>query len=281
MDHPNRHLVVDLIKNALEEDIASGDVTTKAILTPGQLAEAVLVAKEDIILCGAWVFEKTFQLLEPTIRVTFNYENGKFVKKGNVIATIIGLAAPILAAERTALNFIQRMSGIASSTKQFVKRVKGTKAVILDTRKTLPGFRILDKFAVKTGGGKNHRFGLFDMVLIKENHIVAAGSITNAVKRVQAKVEKRFKIEVEVKNITELQETLKLSVDRILLDNMSVEEMKQAVEITAGKAELEASGNVTIKNVKEISETGVNYISIGALTHSVKAADLSLLVTTR
>ncbi len=280
MDHPNRHLVVDLINKALQEDIASGDITSRYILTPGQKAIARLVAKEDLILCGTWVFEKTFLLLEPMLEVSQNYENGQLVKKGEVIATIKGLAAPILAAERTALNFIQRMSGIATYTNQFVRKIEGTKAVILDTRKTLPGFRILDKFSVKTGGGRNHRFGLFDMVLIKENHIASAGGISKAVHSIQAQVNKSYKIEVEVKNIKELQETLKLSVDRILLDNMTVKEMKKAVDITSGKTELEASGNISLANVKEIAETGVDYISIGALTHSAKAADLSLLVTT-
>lgn len=281
MDHPDRHLVVGLIKKALEEDIAAGDITSRPILKPGQMAEAQLIAKEDLVFCGEWVFEKTFHLLEQSLEVSYNAKNGKRVKKGAIIANIKGLAAPILAGERTALNFIQRMCGIATLTDQFVKEVKGTKAIILDTRKTLPGFRILDKFSVKTGGGMNHRFGLFDMVLIKENHITTVGGISDAVKSVRAQIDKRFKIEVEVKNIKELQETLKLSVDRILLDNMSIEEIQQAVKITSGKTELEASGSVTIKNVKEIAETGVDYISIGALTHSVKAADLSLLVITK
>jgi nicotinate-nucleotide pyrophosphorylase (carboxylating) len=279
MEHPDRHLIVELINRSLEEDIGNGDITSRATLEPGQTARAVLVAKEDLILCGIWVFEKTFEIIEPAIDVTINKIDGDFINKGTEIAIIEGLTAPILSAERTALNFMQRMCGIANLTHRFVEVVKGTKAVILDTRKTVPGFRILDKYAVVIGGGKNHRYGLYDMVLIKENHIKAAGGISKAVNRVVKKYQSNYKIEVEVSNLKELKEVLKLPVDRILLDNMSIEETAEAVQIASGKIPLEASGNVSLENVRRIAESGVDFISVGSLTHSAKAADLSLLVT--
>lgn len=279
MEHPDRHLIVDLINRSLEEDIGSGDITSRATLMPGQMAKAKLIAKEDLILCGIWVFEKTFKIIEPAIEVTINKIDGDFIKKGTEIAVVKGLAQPILSAERTALNFIQHLCGVANLTSKFVKAVKGTHTIILDTRKTLPGFRILDKYAVIMGGGKNHRFGLFDMVLIKENHIRTAGGISKAVDRVIKKYDHRFKIEVEVQNLKELGQSLKLPVDRILLDNMSIEEITKAVEITNGRKPLEASGNVSLENVRIVAETGIDFISIGALTHSARAADLSLLVT--
>ena len=278
MVHPDRHKVVDLINRSLTEDVGSGDITSRATLEPGEITTAELIAKENLIICGMWVFEKTFIQMEPTIKVNSYFEDGDFVDAGKKIADIKGLAEPILSAERTALNFLQRMSGIATTTNAFLEEVKQTKAVILDTRKTIPGFRILDKYAVKTGGGENHRFGLFDMILIKDNHISATGGITKAVSKVHEKFDHKFKIEVEVKNLRELKEALSLKVDRILLDNMSVEDMEQAVQITNGKTKLEASGNITLENVKTVAETGVDFISIGTLTHSIKTADLSLLI---
>ena len=279
MIHPDRHKVVDLIKRSLKEDIGGGDITSRATLEPGKKAKAELIAKEDCIICGLWVFEKTFTLLEPSVKVTFKVEDGEHVEKGKKVAKIEGLAEPILSAERTALNFIQRMSGIATVTHAYVNAVKHTNAVILDTRKTIPGLRILDKHAVKTGGADNHRMGLFDMILIKDNHIAAAGGISQAIKKVRGKYGKKYKIEVEVKNLKELKETLPFKIDRILLDNMPVEDIKQAVAFARGKkTKLEASGNITLDNIKDVAETGVDYISVGSLTHSVKAADLSILI---
>jgi len=276
--HHNSFKIIELIKIALDEDIGTGDITSQATLSPGQKAEAKLIAKQDLIVCGQWVFEKTFQLLDPTISVDFKVDEGDFVQEGKVIANIEGPLAPLLSAERTALNFMQRMSGIATLTHTFVQLIKHTNTNILDTRKTLPAFRILDKHAVKTGGGVNHRMGLFDMAMIKDNHIAGAGSITKAVAGMHDRYGDKYKIEVEVKNLTELKEALNLSIDRIMLDNMSIEEMTEAVKITAGKIKLEASGTVSLETVKAIAETGVDHISIGALTHSIKAADLSLLV---
>jgi nicotinate-nucleotide pyrophosphorylase (carboxylating) len=278
MVHPDRHKVVDLINRSLSEDIGSGDITSRAILEPGKITTAELIAKEDLVICGLWVFQKTFIELESSIKVKFSFNEGDYIEKGQKVAIIKGLAESILSAERTALNFVQRMSGIATMTKMFVEEVKHTKAVILDTRKTIPGLRILDKHAVATGGGENHRLGLFDMVIIKENHIAAAGGIEKAVNKVRDRFDNKFKLEIEVKNLTELKKVLPLKVDRILLDNMTLKDMQEAVSITNGKTKLEASGNVSLENVRSIAETGVDYISVGSLTHSVKAADLSLLI---
>jgi len=278
MIHPDRHKVVDLINRSLSEDIGSGDITSRAILDPGKITTAELIAKENLVICGVWVFQKTFMELESSTKVKFIFNEGDYVEKGEKVAVLKGLAESILSAERTALNFIQRMSGIATLTKMYVDEVKHTKAVILDTRKTMPGLRILDKHAVVTGGGKNHRLGLFDMVIIKENHITAAGSVEKAVKKVRDRFDDKFILEVEVKNLAELNKVLPLKVDRILLDNMTIKDMQEAVRLAEGKTKLEASGNVSLENVKSIAETGVDYISVGSLTHSVKAADLSLLI---
>jgi len=278
MVHPDRHKVVDLINRSLAEDVGSGDITSRATLEPGKITTAELIAKENLIICGLWVFEKTFIQMEPSIKVTPCFNEGDYVEKGKKVADIKGLAEPILAAERTALNFLQRMSGIATLTNAFVNEIKHTKTVILDTRKTIPGFRILDKHAVKTGGGENHRMGLFDMVLIKDNHISVAGGIEKTVKKVQQKFDQKHKIEVEVRDLKELKEALPLQLDRILLDNMSVQDIEEAVKMANGNTKLEASGNINLDNVKAIAETGVDYISVGSLTHSIKAADLSLLI---
>lgn len=278
MVHPDRHKVVDLIDRSLKEDIGSGDITSRATLAPGKQATAELIAKENLILCGTWVFEKTFLQIEQSLKVKFFFKEGEFIAAGKKVAEINGLAEPILSAERTALNFLQRMCGIATTTHAFVDKVKHTNAIILDTRKTLPGFRILDKHAVTVGGGQNHRMGLFDMILIKDNHIAASGGIKQAINKVHNKFDHKYQVEVEVKNLKELKEALALRVDRILLDNMPVEEMEQAVKLTNGKVKLEASGNITLDNVKRIADTGVDYISVGSLTHSIKASDLSLIV---
>jgi len=278
MIHPDRHKIVDLISRALSEDIGSGDITSRAILEPGKEINAQLIAKEDCIVCGLWVFEKSFFLMENNIRVKAYCKEGDSLKTGKMVAEITGLAEPVLSAERTALNFLQRLSGIATSTRACVDAIRHTKAVILDTRKTIPGFRILDKHAVKIGGGQNHRMGLFDMVLIKDNHISAAGGIKKSVQMVRKRFADKYKIELEVKNLEELKEALTLKVDRILLDNMSIEDMTQSVKMSKGKIKLEASGNITLQNVKAVAETGIDYISVGSLTHSVKATDYSLLI---
>ena len=267
-----------IIQQALHEDIGSGDVTSRCTISPDLIMNGRMIAKEDGVIAGLEVAKLAFVLLDESIEFMMQSKDGQKVKAGETIATIHGNGQALLSAERVALNFLQRMSGIATMTARFVAAVSGTKAVILDTRKTVPGLRLFDKWAVQLAGAKNHRFGLDDMVLIKENHITAAGSILAAVKGVRKQDEQKLEIEVEVKNLIELEEALALHVDRILLDNMSTQEMQEAVRLTAGRIPLEASGNVTLNSVAAIAATGVNYISIGALTHSVKALDISLLL---
>jgi nicotinate-nucleotide pyrophosphorylase (carboxylating) len=267
-----------IIQNALAEDIGDGDVTTDCIIPPEVILEGQFMAKANGIVAGLAVVRLTFSLVDERVQFTPHVTDGDALEKGAIIATVSGSGRALLSGERVALNLLQRMSGIATLTRQFVDAVSGTKAIILDTRKTAPGLRLLDKWAVRLGGGQNHRLGLYDMVLIKDNHITAAGSITEAVKRVRAGDKRGRAIEVEVKSLAELQETLELAVDRILLDNMSPAQMREAVQIANGRTPLEASGNVSLDNVAGIAATGVDYISVGALTHSVRALDISLLL---
>ena len=224
-----------------------------------------------------WVFKK----VNPGLKVDNRGEEGSKVQRYEEVVRIIGPLAGILTAERTGLNFLQRLSGIATLTAEFARKVAGTTVRILDTRKTTPGFRVLEKYAVRAGGGGNHRFGLYDMVLIKENHIAAAGGIASAVEQTRENMKKRdlnLKIEVEVRNLSEVEQVLNLAVDRLMLDNMSLQKIREAVKLANGKVELEVSGGVTLETVREIAETGVNYISVGALTHSASSLDLSLLI---
>jgi nicotinate-nucleotide pyrophosphorylase (carboxylating) len=267
-----------IVRRALKEDIGAGDVTTRCTVPPGAMLTGRFIAKEAGIAAGLEVARLTFSLLDERVQFTPHVADGDPVAVGQVMATASGPGRALLGGERVALNFLQRMSGIATLTRRFVTAVQGTPAVILDTRKTAPGLRLLDKWAVQLGGGQNHRFGLYDMVLIKDNHIAAVGSISQAVARVRAGDKRRRPIEVEVKTLAELQETLELGVDRVMLDNMSLAEMRQAVRLTSGRAPLEASGNVTLENVAAVAATGVDYISVGALTHSVQALDISLLL---
>jgi nicotinate-nucleotide pyrophosphorylase (carboxylating) len=265
-----------IIKIALAEDIGTGDITTQTSVSPKKKGRALAVAKENFIIAGIDVFAETFQYLDESIKVKKLMDDERRVKKGDVIAEISGSLSNILQAERVALNLFQRMCGIASLTAKYVKAVRGTKVIILDTRKTVPGLRILDKMAVRIGGGRNHRIGLYDGILIKDNHIEAAGGITFAVK---AQRKNPFmKIEVEAKNIKEVKEALKCDVDVIMLDNMSFPAMKKAVDLVNGRTLLEASGNVSLKNVADIAAIGVDFISVGELTHSVRAADISLKI---
>lgn len=267
-----------LLEQALAEDIGSGDVTTLSIVPPEMILSGRFMAKADGVVAGLAVVEQVFTLVDRAVMVDSLVADGQAVTAGQTIATVRGSGRALLSGERVALNLLQRMSGIATLTGRFVEAVRGTAAVILDTRKTAPGLRPFDKWAVLLGGGQNHRYGLFDMVLIKENHIAAAGSISQAVKRVRAYDQLGRAIEVEVQNLTELEETLALDVDRILLDNMSLADMGRAVEIAAGRTPLEASGNMSLARVAEVAATGVDFISVGALTHSVKALDVSLLL---
>jgi nicotinate-nucleotide pyrophosphorylase (carboxylating) len=267
-----------IIHRALEEDIGSGDITTLSTVPAKSVLKGTFIAKESGVIAGLEVVRETLQYLDKQVSFSPKVADGKHIVKGTVLATVRGKGRVLLTAERTALNFLQRMSGIATLTRAYVDAVKGTDTVILDTRKTSPGNRLLDKQAVLLGGGANHRFGLFDMVLIKDNHIAAAGGITQAVTQVWATDTMKRLIEVEVKNLEELREALSLKVDRILLDNMDIKTLREAVRFTAGRVPLEASGNITLKNVAAVAATGVDMISVGALTHSVRALDISFLI---
>lgn len=267
-----------VIKRALEEDIGPGDVTTDSIVPPGLRVTGQLIAKERGVVAGILVMKRVFELLDPGINFHVFVKDASCVHPGDIIAMVKGSGRALLKGERVALNFVQRMSGIATLTHRFVKAVSHTHAKILDTRKTAPGLRLLDKWAVRLGGGMNHRFGLYDMVLIKENHIAAAGGITNAVNKVKQKTKGSVPIEVETKNLEEVKEAMTLPIQRIMLDNMDVVTIQKAVEMVCGKIPLEASGNISIENVVEVAETGVDYISVGKLTHSVKAVDFSFLL---
>ena len=268
--------VSQLIKSALEEDCSNGDVTTVATIPEDACAHGRYIAKEDGVLCGMPVVRAVFDELDPDIKLDVHFEEGQSFKRGDVLAEVCGNARSVLTGERVGLNLLQHMSAVATATSRAVKEVAGYKAKITDTRKTTPGLRYLEKLAVRVGGGTNHRFNLSDGVLIKDNHIVAAGGITAAIKAARASVPHTLKIEVEVENFEELDEALTAGADIIMLDNMSCPDMKKAVDIVSGRAVLEASGNMGDRDLKEVAATGVDIISIGALTHSVKALDISL-----
>jgi nicotinate-nucleotide pyrophosphorylase (carboxylating) len=270
--------IIKIIKNALAEDIGTGDITTQATVSGKKKGRALAIAKDDFVIAGVDVFAETFKCLDKNIKIKKIMNDGSRVKKGALIAEVSGSLSNILKAERVSLNLFQRMSGIATLTAKYVETVRGFKAVILDTRKTVPNLRILDKMAVRLGGGTNHRIGLYDGVLIKDNHIEAAGGITAAVNAQRRQLPRKMKIEVETKNLMEVKEALRCGVDIIMLDNMSVPAMKKAVDLVAGGALIEASGNVSLKNVDRIAAIGVDYISVGELTHSVRAADISLKI---
>ena len=272
--------ITDCIRRALAEDIGTGDATTDSIVPANAQVEALIKAKQNGVVAGLDVAAGVFHSLDETVRLSANVTEGSKVESGTVVATISGAARTVLTGERTALNFLGRMSGIATLTRQFVDQIAGTSARILDTRKTAPGLRAIDKLAVRRGGGHNHRFGLYDMILIKDNHIDHAGSIARAVELARAAGE-QLEIEVETRTLENVKDAIALGVSRILLDNMSVEMMREAVEETRGRAILEASGNVTLASVRQIAETGVDFISVGELTHSARVFDFSLLVQNR
>jgi nicotinate-nucleotide pyrophosphorylase (carboxylating) len=261
---------------ALGNSLSEADVTSLATLPPESRLDGRINAKASGIVAGLPVAAAVYQLVDPNIHFKANANDGELVESGRLLAEVRGPGRGLLAGERTALNFLGRLSGIASLTRKFVDAIAGTNAVILDTRKTAPGLRHLDKYAVRMGGGQNHRTGLFDMVLIKDNHIDGAGGIEPAVQRVRKMYGKQYQIEVEVKNLDELEQALRLQVDRIMLDNMDLETMRIAVLITNKRIPLEASGNVTLTSVRKIAETGVDYISSGALTHSAPVLDISM-----
>ena len=274
----NKIYVDNLIKTALLEDINYCDVTTDYLIPAEQMGKGKLVAKAEGILCGVEVAERVFELIDSDIKIEILIKDGESVKYGDEIMRLEGRTASLLKGERTALNLIQHMSGIATAANQATKLVEGTNASIADTRKTLPGMRPLQKYAVMTGGAKNHRYNLSDAAMLKDNHIDAAGGITAAVTALRKKIGHMTKIEVETRNLDELKEALAVGADIIMLDNMSPELMKEAVAITDGRAVLEASGGITNETLRAVAESGVDIISIGALTHSVKAFDISMYI---
>lgn len=273
----NPFVLDPILRRVLEEDIGTGDVTTLATIQPGTQASAELVAKEDFVLSGIDVAKRVFHLLSAETAFEKLIEDGQSVKRGDVLAWIKGDAAVLLQGERVALNLLQRMCGVATLTAEFVKEIGGTGAIIVDTRKTTPGLRVLEKYSVRMGGGGNHRMALYDAVLIKENHVAAAGGISSAVSRARQNVPHTQKVEVEVRNQVEVAEALDAGADILLLDNMSTEELRAAVEMIDGRAITEASGGVNLETVRDIAETGVRLISVGALTHSYRAVDISML----
>lgn len=274
----NQIYVDELIKNALLEDINYIDTTTDYLIPEDQQGTAQFLAKADGVLCGLEVALRVFEILQPDFKYEAFKKDGDYIKKGEVFAKIYGKTRTILKGERTALNLIQHMSGIATATNEAVKIAEGTNASIADTRKTLPGLRPIQKYAVTVGGGKNHRYNLSDAAMLKDNHVDAGGGIENAVKTLKKRLGHMTKVELEVRNLDELNQALDAGVDVIMLDNMSPEMMKKAVKITDGKALLEASGGITNETLRAVAETGVDIISIGALTHSVKAFDISLKI---
>ncbi len=264
------------LRTALQEDIGTGDITTLCCVPETAVSRALFRCKQAGVVCGLEVGRRVFALLDPTVEFTPLVAEGTAVQEGDVVATVSGPSRSILSGERLALNLMQHMSGVATCTAALVEKIAGTGAVIVDTRKTTPGMRVLEKYAVRIGGGTNHRFNLADGVLIKDNHIVAAGGITAAVESARKIVPHTLKIEVETTDLQQVQEALDAGADIIMLDNMSCPEMKEAVALIAHRAKVEASGNMGSRDVREVAETGVDLISVGALTHSVEALDISL-----
>ena len=276
MDPLKAEQIKTLIEQALKEDIGNGDITTNALIPDAMTSAATMVAKASGVVAGMDIAEAVFRFLSPQIVWKPFVKDGDKVEKGTILVEMSGPFRALLSGERLALNFLQRMSGIATMTSLFVEKVADYGTKILDTRKTVPGLRLLDKYAVKAGGGENHRIGLYDMVLIKDNHIKVAGGIKKAVEQIRNKVPSGIKIEVETTTIAEVAEALEMTVDIIMLDNMSNETMKTCVKLIKHRAKVEASGNMNLERVKEVAATGVDYISIGALTHSVTALDISM-----
>jgi nicotinate-nucleotide pyrophosphorylase (carboxylating) len=274
---PNQTLplpIIESIRGALAEDIGPGDVTTNSIVPEDATMRGQIIAKQAGVVAGLDIAMAVYQTVDAQVEFQVRVDEGAWVENRQVLALVSGRARSLLTAERTALNFLGRMSGIATLTRQFVQAVAGTRAVMLDTRKTAPGLRALDKLAVRRGGGQNHRIGLYDMILIKDNHIDYAGSITEAERRAR-KAGSGLEVEVEARTREHVREALGMGVERILLDNMTLEMMEEAVKLNAGRAKLEASGNVTLETVRRIAETGVDFISAGALTHSARVFDVS------
>ncbi len=272
------NIVKGLLALALEEDLGPGDVTSEATIHPESMSVAMVLAKQDLILAGLDIARAVFNCLDSKIQFTAVVMDGNTMNAGTEIAKLSGNTRALLAGERIALNLLQHLSGIATLTAAYIEKVKGLKTEVLDTRKTLPGLRQLEKYAVRVGGGRNHRFGLYDGVLIKDNHIKASGSITNAVASARKSAHHLLKIEVETKTLDEVREALAVQADIIMLDNMSIDMMHKAVKLIAGKALTEASGNITLETIRAVAETGVDFISSGRLTHSAPAVDISMKI---
>ncbi|SES98926.1 nicotinate-nucleotide pyrophosphorylase [carboxylating] [Anaerobranca gottschalkii DSM 13577] len=272
----NNILLKKQIEKFLIEDLGHGDLSTEYICDHNHFAEAIIHVKEKGIICGLDVAETVFKLIDSDVNFYKLVSEGQFVESGQVIAKVAGKASTILKGERLALNLLQRLSGIATMTYTYQEKIKNYNAFVTDTRKTTPGLRLLEKYAVTVGGGRNHRFGLYDAVMLKDNHIKIAGSITKAVQKVREKIPHTMKIEVEVETLEGVKEALEARADIIMLDNMTIENLKKAVEIIGDKAITEASGGITLETIEEVAKTGVKYISVGALTHSYKALDISL-----
>jgi nicotinate-nucleotide pyrophosphorylase (carboxylating) len=271
-------ILTKIVRAALNEDIGKGDITTQFTVSPDVKALGVIVSKEKGILAGVDAAAKAFELVDKRSEATFHMKDGDELMPGVSIGEIRGMARSLLATERVALNFLQRLSGIASLTAQFVRRVEGTGARILDTRKTTPNLRMLEKHAVVAGGGENHRMGLYDQILIKDNHISLGGGIKNVLKSIRDMDSGRIFVEIEVKNLRQLKQVLDFKVNRIMLDNMEIDEIVKAVEMVGGRCELEVSGNVSLENVRSIAETGVDCISVGSLTHSYDSIDINMKI---
>ncbi len=280
MRQPDPADVAAQVRRALAEDVGAGDLTA-ALVPADAVARAEVIVREPAVLCGSAWFEEVFRQLDAEIRVDWSASDGAHLVAGQRVCTVQGMARPVLSGERTALNFLQTLSGTASRAAQYVAAVAGTQATVLDTRKTLPGLRLAQKYAVRCGGASNHRVGLFDAVLIKENHIRAAGSIAAALRAAQAATSGDLMIEIEVEDLAELGQALGAGATRILLDNFSLAQLREAVLLTAGRAELEASGGVSLESVREIALSGVDYISVGQLTKDVRATDYSMLFPVR
>jgi len=265
-----------IIDAALREDMPEGDITSEGIIPADARSEAIFLAKEDGVLAGLPVAHRVFEKIDPAVEFTEKFQDGAAFRKFDILACVEGPTLALLKGERTALNFLQHLSGVATATRRFVDAVAGTRAKILDTRKTTPGLRLLEKYAVKMGGGTNHRLSLSDMVLIKDNHLRHVGSVAEAVRRARAAAKPDIRIEVEAAELSQIRDALAAGADMIMLDNMTLEVMREAVALAAGRVPLEASGNMSLDRVRAVAETGVDFISVGALTHSARAVDISL-----
>jgi nicotinate-nucleotide pyrophosphorylase (carboxylating) len=268
--------VLALVDAAIREDLGTGDVTSAAIFTGNEKARTRIIAKDEGIVCGAWIVRAVYGRIDPSVKATLRIRDGARITQGDEVLSLKGPVRSILGGERIALNFLQRMSGIATRTASLCALLEGSPLRVLDTRKTLPGFRLLDKYSVKTGGGTNHRMGLYDMVMIKDNHIKAAGGIAAAVAKVRLAYGKTYRVEVETTTLHEVMEAFRAGADIIMLDNMDVPAMKKAVELVAHRAKIEISGNVDEARIAALKSIGADFVSIGALTHSVKAFDFSM-----